>query len=96
MKEKVVKIMSVIFGYGIMVCLFAGGLAFFGYLAALIIGGETATAISTFIYKQYFPVVFIATSLLILLGLIKMYISREYAFMAERRSRKKKKDKDEA
>lgn len=54
MKETCKKISSVlktIFGYGIMICLFAGGLTFFGYVAALIIGGETAAAICVFIYK---------------------------------------------
>ena len=87
MKEKILKVMTVVFGYGIMICLFAGGLSFFGYLAALIIGGETATAICTFIYKQYFPVVFIVTSAMILLGLIKMYISREHTFTANRKKK---------
>ena len=48
MKEKLKKISNVckiIFGYGIMITLFVGGLTFFGYIAALIIGGE-ATQLS--------------------------------------------------
>ena len=48
MKETLKKISDVfklIFGYGIMIVLFAGGLTFFGYVIALIIGGETATNI---------------------------------------------------
>ena len=88
MKEKILKILKLIFGYGIMICLFAGGLSFFGYVAALIIGGDTAAAICTFIYKQFFPIVFIVTSSLILLGLIRMYISNEHAFTANRRKKK--------
>ena len=82
MKDKIVKIMTTVFGYGIMICLFAGGLSFFGFLVAIIIGGDTASSICTFIYKQYFPVVFIVTSALILLGLIRMYICGEYVFTA--------------
>ena len=43
--KKISAALRVVFGYGIMICLFAGGLTFFGYLAALCIGGEVATAI---------------------------------------------------
>ena len=82
MKDKIVKAMTTLFGYGMMVCLFAGGLSFFGYLAALLIGGETATGICKFIYKQYLPVVFVITSSLILLGLLRMYLCGETAFSA--------------
>ena len=59
MKEKMKKVSAVlkkIFGYGILICLFGGGFTFFGYAAALIIGGETATAICVFLYKQILPV----------------------------------------
>ena len=91
MKEKIVKILSTIFGYGIMITLFAGGLSFFGYMAALCIGGETATKICTFIYKQYFPVVFIVTALLILLGLIRIYISGEHTFTANMKKKAEEK-----
>ena len=55
MKETFKKISGVcklIFGYGIMISLFAGGLTFFGYLAALIIGGNVAALICAFIYKK--------------------------------------------
>ena len=90
MKDKIVKVITKVFGYGIMIALFAGGLSFFGYLAAMIIGGDKAEAICTFIYKQYFPVVFIITATLILLGLVKMYICGEQAFTA---GKKKKTDK---
>ena len=47
--KKLSSILKMIFGYGIMISLFAGGLTFFGYLAALFIGGETATAICVYI-----------------------------------------------
>ena len=47
--KKLSDILKTIFGYGVMIDLFAGGLTFFGYIAALIIGGEVATAICTVI-----------------------------------------------
>ena len=80
MKEKIVKLISTVFGYGIMIVLFAGGLSFFGYLAALVAGGAAAEKICTFIYKQYLPIVFMASSILILLGLIRIYITGEHTF----------------
>ena len=48
--KKIAEILRTVFGYGIMICLFVGGFTFFGYLAALFIGGETATIICAFIY----------------------------------------------
>ena len=77
--KKVVKVLKLIFGYGIMIVLFAGGLTFFGYVAAIIIGGETATAICTWIYKSFIPVIVYASTVLILFGLITMYLAGEKA-----------------
>ena len=82
MKETLKKISDVfklIFGYGIMIVLFAGGLTFFGYVAALIIGGETAAAICTWIYKSFVPVMIKTSTILILFGLLTMYLAGETA-----------------
>ena len=68
-----------IFGYGIMIVLFAGGLTFFGYVIALIIGGETATNICSWIYKSFIPVIIYASTILILFGLLTMYLAGEKA-----------------
>ena len=84
MKETLKKISDVfkmIFGYGIMIVLFAGGLTFFGYVAALIIGGETATAICTWIYKTFVPIIVYASTILILFGLLCMYLAGEKALV---------------
>lgn len=91
MKNVMMKISSVlktIFGYGIMLCLFAGGLTFFGYLAALIIGGETAAAICVFIYKTIIPIIIKASTILVLLGLVAMYFAGEYALTANKHESK--------
>ncbi|SEQ20307.1 hypothetical protein SAMN02910369_01397 [Lachnospiraceae bacterium NE2001] len=82
MKETLKKISDVfklIFGYGIMIVLFAGGLTFFGYVVALIIGGDTATAICTWIYNSFIPVIIYASTILILFGLLTMYMAGEKA-----------------
>ena len=84
MKETLKKITGVcklIFGYGIMIVLFAGGLTFFGYVAALIIGGDTATNICTWIYKSFVPVMIKTTTILILFGLLTMYLAGEKALV---------------
>ncbi len=77
--KKVSDVFKLIFGYGIMIVLFLGGLTFFGYLAALIIGGETATAMCTWIYKSFIPVIIKASTILILFGLLTMYLAGEKA-----------------
>ena len=89
--KKLSKGMKTIFGYGIMICLFAGGLTFFGYLAALFIGGETATAICVFIYKTIIPIIIKASTILVIFGLLAMYFAGEMALT----SNKKKSSKHE-
>ena len=96
MKETLKKLSDVfklIFGYGIMIVLFAGGLTFFGYLVALIIGGETATNICTWIYKSFVPVMIKTSTILILFGLLTMYLAGEKALTPGKKNMKKKKKK---
>ena len=83
--KKISKVCKLIFGYGIMIVLFLGGLTFFGYIAALIIGGETATAICTWIYKSFIPVIIYASTILILFGLLSMYLAGEKALTPEKK-----------
>lgn len=77
--KKISQVLRTVFGYGIMICLFTGGLTFFGYLAALVIGGESATAICVFIYKSIIPVIIKCSTALVLLGLVVMYLNGEVA-----------------
>ncbi len=93
MKEAVKKsadFLRLVFGYGIMITLFVGGMTFFGYLAALIIGGDTAAAICTFIYKGVVPVMIKVTTVTVLLGLVVMYLSGEQALTASTGKKKGK------
>lgn len=86
--KKISNICKLIFGYGIMIVLFAGGLTFFGYVIALIIGGETATNICTWIYKSFIPVIIYASTILILFGLVTMYLAGEKALTPDKHSAK--------
>ena len=86
--KKISAVLKTIFGYGIMICLFAGGLTFFGYLVALIIGGETATAICVFIYKTIIPYIIKTSTIMVLLGLVAMYINGEMALTTSKKNKK--------
>lgn len=87
--KKISAVLKTIFGYGIMICLFAGGLTFFGYLAALIIGGETATAICVFIYKAIIPYIIKTSTIMVLLGLVAMYLNGEMALTSNKKKASK-------
>lgn len=88
MKEKLKKISGVcklIFGYGIMISLFMGCLVFIGYITALIIGGDIAAAICTFLYKKFIPIMIYISTSMVLLGLISMYLAGEFALTADKK-----------
>ena len=98
MKEirmKIAKVLSYIFGTGVLIALFAGGATFIGYVAAMIIGGETATEICVFIYKTIYPILFYFSSSIVLIGLIKMYIAGEKAMVPDNKYKKHKEQKSE-
>lgn len=78
--EKITKIIQFVFGYGVLLVLFVGGFSALGYLAAIIIGGDTAVAICDFIYKTLYPVLVNFSTGLIFLGLIKLYLGKDASF----------------
>ena len=88
MKEKMKKISDIcklIFGWGVMITLFVGGLTFVGYVVALIIGGDGAVAICDFIYNKITPVMIYATTILVLFGLVTMYLAGEVALVPKKK-----------
>lgn len=87
--KKISAVLRVVFGYGIMICLFAGGLTFFGYVAALIIGGDTAAKICEVIYKDIIPIIIKASTILVLLGLVTMYLNGEKALTSNKKKASK-------
>lgn len=90
MKKKIVETLRLVFGWCILIVLFAGGATFFGYVAALCVGGDLAAAICAFIYKQFMPVVIKLTTCTVLLGLVIMYLSGEVALTASAGKKAKK------
>ena len=80
--KKYADILLKIFAYGIIACLFAGGLSRVGYAIGLVIGGETATSLCAWIFKTYLAWVIKATSLFTGIGLLGMYLSGQKALTA--------------
>ena len=87
--KKISAVLKTVFGYGILICLFAGGLTFFAYVAAMIIGGETATAICTVVYKTIIPYIIKVSTFMVLLGLVAMYLNGELALTTSKKESKK-------
>lgn len=90
MKEALKKISNVcktIFGYGIMISLFGGGLTFFGYVVALIVGGDTAVAICDFMKTYITPNAILLSTIMILFGIFSMYLAGELALTPTKREK---------
>ena len=83
--KKITDFLSKVFAVGILLSLFVGGLTFFGYVAALIIGGETAALICTFLYKTVLPLCIKTSTIMVLLGLAIMYIRGEIALTPDKK-----------
>lgn len=74
--KKFSNILLTIFAIGVLVTMLAGAFAFVGYVVAMFIGGEAATALCAFIYKSYFPWVIKICSVCVGCGLIGMYLNK--------------------
>lgn len=89
--KKIAAVLRTVFGYGIMICLFVGGFTFFGYMAALVIGGDAAAMICDFLYKTIIPYIIKASNILVLLGLVVMYLNGEMALTSDKKKASKHK-----
>lgn len=83
MRQKVESILQKLYGILLTISFFAGLLPLIPFIVAIIIGGGaggTGEAISTWLYKQYYPWVIALASISILIGLIAMYVGKKEAF----------------
>lgn len=81
-REKLANVLETIFGWGIYLCLIAGGLSFFGFLTGILMGGgegSSSEALAIFLQKQYFPIIIKCASITIGVGLATMYLKNEKA-----------------
>lgn len=83
MTKKISNILQSLFGWGIFISLFVGGLTFLGYVFALIIGGEVAEKICQFLYKDLNPVLIYISTISVIIGLVKMYLNKEIALSSK-------------
>lgn len=93
MKEVLKKISNVcklIFGYSILITLAVGGLTFFGYVVALIAGGDTAVLICDFVYKKIIPIMIYVNTSTVLFGLVAMYLAGELALTPKKNKKPSK------
>ena len=88
-RKKVAEIMGYIYGTGILLAFLAGTLSVVGYVVAFAIGGTTATEICVFIYKEFYPILFSFSSIVVLFGLVKMYVAGEKSLVPKRKDEKK-------
>lgn len=86
-KEKLEKVLSYIYGVGIGAALLIGTLSVIGYIIAIIAGGNIAEQICEFIYKGVYPKLIYASSVIVLIGLVKMYISGQHSLTASKKNK---------
>ncbi len=77
--KKTAQILYQLFGWGAYLSIFAGAACFFGFVIALIIGGETGASIAVIIKNTCFPLIIKVTSVTVGLGLVGMYFGKEQA-----------------
>ena len=87
--KKIASVIEFVFGYGILISLFVGGFTFFGYVAALIVGGDVAASICDFMKKTLYPCLILLANSMVLLGLVKMYLCGEVALSSKKENKKK-------
>lgn len=77
--KKISQALYHVFGWGVYISVFAGAACFFGFVIALILGGETGALIAVTIKKVVFPWIIKLTSVAVGVGLIGMYFGKEEA-----------------
>ena len=82
--KKFVSVCKIIFGYGILCTLFAGGMTLLGYIGAFVVGGELAADICEFVYKKCTPVIVYISNIMVLFGIFSMYLAGEYALSTKK------------
>ena len=87
--KKVCMIINKIYGILMMVAFFGGFLPIVPFIVALIVGGSTGEAISVFLYKGYYPWVIALASISIIVGLVGMYLGKQYGLSVKSFNSKK-------
>ncbi len=89
--KKIASVLEWIIGIALALCLFLGGLGFFGFMAAFCIGGDTAAAICTFLSKTYYVYLIKASTITVLLCFVLQYVNGSAKWVNPIKAWKKKK-----
>ena len=73
--EKIVMILEYIIGLLLAVCLFGGGIGFFGFVIAFCVGGESAVAICTWLSGTYYAGLIRVSTITTFLTFALMYLN---------------------
>lgn len=73
-KRNITKYIRLLFGIGIFVVTIMGVILFAGYIAAILVGGQFALTICTFLYNKFIPVMVYTSTTMILVGIITLYL----------------------
>lgn len=82
--KKISWILDYVYGWGIFICLFGGGIMFLGYVVAFIVGGELAATICSVIYKEIYMYLIYGGNVIVLFGLINMYLKKQKSLIMEK------------
>ena len=77
--KKIGKTLKFIYGWGILVVLFVGGMTSWGFFFAFCVDEKDAAIVCNFIYKEIFPYIIYSSSIVVLIGLLSMYLCGELA-----------------
>ncbi len=80
MKTKIYGMLKKIYAIIMMVSFWAGGLPIIPFIIALIIGGSIGENISIFLIKNYYPWFIVLASVAVLIGLVALYINKNFGF----------------
>ena len=74
--EKISRICFKISAAGIIVCLVGGSMTLIGYIIGIIIGGDRAESLCTWVSDSYLPLVIKFTAVFTVIGLLGIYFSK--------------------
>ena len=73
--KKIASVLEKLIGIALALCLFLGGLGFFGFVVAFIKGGEAAEAICTFLSKTYYVYLIKASTITVCACFLLQYLN---------------------
>ena len=77
MRDKIYTILNKLYAIIMLSAFFAGVIPLIPFVIAIIVGGSMGETIALFLQKQFYPWVFMAASVAILIGTIAMYVGKK-------------------